>query len=79
MFRLVNTFLEHGELLVSAILIISSCISVWIIKRRIKRKMEYFTRREAKDEQLVSISEWMNAYDKYEERYTGIKRGKDAE
>jgi hypothetical protein len=79
MFRLVNTLLEHGELLVSAILIISSCISVWLIKRRSKRKMKYFTGREAKDEQLVSISEWMNAYDKYEERHTGIKREKNAE
>ena len=79
MFRLVNTLLDHGELFVSAILIISSCITAWIIKRRIKRKMEYFTGREAKDEQLVSISEWMNAYDKYDERHTGIKRRKDAE
>lgn len=79
MFRLVNILLEHGELFISALLIIASFISAWIIKRRIKRKMEYFTGREAKDEQLVSISEWMNAYDKYEERHTGIKRGKDAE
>ncbi|MFY9558507.1 MAG: hypothetical protein WAV20_00935 [Blastocatellia bacterium] len=73
MSSLVDFVIEHLELLMYAVVIVSSIISAWMIKRRLKRKMEYLTATEVKDDHLVSISEWMKAYNENEKRHIGRK------
>lgn len=74
MLRAIELLLESYELILSAALIIASTYSAWVIKKRMKKKMQYFTGKQASDDELVSISRWMSAYKEHERRHGADKR-----
>lgn len=53
-----------GRYLILLIVIIGSSISAWVLKMRLKRKMERGLGRKVDDSELTSISAWMKVPDK---------------
>lgn len=51
------------ELLEAPLIIIGSGLSVWLVKKKLKRRMEAKLGRKVEDRELVSISTWMKAPD----------------
>jgi hypothetical protein len=59
--KAIDFALNFSQYIWFAILIIFSGITTWLVKRRVKRKMEHLLHRKPEDQELISISSWMNA------------------
>jgi hypothetical protein len=58
-----SDWLTIGYLLEVPLIIAASALSVWVVKTKLKKRMEAKLGRKVEDRELVSISSWMNAPD----------------
>jgi hypothetical protein len=61
MLKFTEFVLNHYDHIWYAILIIGSGITTWLVKRKMKRRMEGLLQRKVENHELISISSWMNA------------------
>ena len=59
--KFIEFMLNHYDYIWYAILITGSIFTTWMVKRKVKRRMEGLLQRRAENHELISISSWMNA------------------